>query len=60
MNTKQVVKLTIVRCAVGNRWHTLAMHLPYVKGKPVVSPQAIREFLGYSSQVAVRVSSATI
>jgi hypothetical protein len=57
MNTKEIVKLTIVDCSVGNRNFTLALYLPYVKGKPVVSPDAIRKFMGYSGNIPVRIHS---
>jgi hypothetical protein len=55
MNTNQVVKLTIVRCLVGNRPFTLAMHLPHVNGRPQVSPEDIKRALGYTSPVSVRI-----
>lgn len=53
MSSKVIIKLTIVKAVVGNKPFTLAMHLPYHNGKPQVSAQMIRDYLGYTTEIPV-------
>lgn len=53
MAPRIVTKLTIVRAQVGNHTRVLCLNLPYTNGKPQVSQQMIRDYLGYKTNIPI-------